>query len=59
MSERVGLPQAARELGMGPQAVREQMKRGLLDIGLVLPNAKGTGYRYLIMREKLNKVLGK
>ncbi len=59
MSERVGLPQAARELGMGPQAVREHMKRGLLDIGLVLPNAKGTGYRYLIMREKLNKVLGK
>ena len=59
MTERVGLPQAARELGMGPQAVREHMKRGLLDIGLVLPNAKGTGYRYLIMREKLNKVLGK
>ena len=57
--ERVGLPQAAKELGMNPQAVREYMKRGLIDIGLVLPNAKGTGYRYVIMREKLNKVIGK
>ena len=59
MTERVGLPQAAKELGMNPQGVRECMKRGLIDIGIVIPNAKGTGYRYLIFREKLNKVLGK
>lgn len=59
MSERVSLPQAAKELGMNPQGVREYMKRGLIDIGLVLPNSRGTGYRYIIMREKLNKVLGK
>jgi len=38
MSERVSLPQAAKELGMNPQGVREYMKRGLIDIGLVLPN---------------------
>lgn len=50
---------AARELGMNPQGLREYMKRGLIDIGLVLPNSKGTGFRYIIMREKLNRVMGK
>ena len=41
MSERVSLKQAAAELGMSPQGVREYMKRGLIDIGVVLPNIKG------------------
>ena len=36
--ERVSLLDAARELGMNPQGLREYMKRGLIDIGLVLPN---------------------
>lgn len=40
--ERVSLLDAARELGMNPQGLREYMKRGLIDIGLVLPNSKGT-----------------
>lgn len=57
--ERVSLLDAARELGMNPQGLREYMKRGLIDIGLVLPNSKGTGFRYIIMREKLNRVMGK
>ena len=57
--ERVSLLDAARELGMNPQGLREYMKRGLIDIGLVLPNSKGTGFRYIIMREKLNRILGK
>ncbi len=56
--QRVSVAQASKELGMNPQGVREYMKRGLIDIGFVVPNLSGTGYRYIIMREKLNKVLG-
>lgn len=55
------LMQAAKELGLSPQGVREYMKRGLIDIGIVVPSASGNGKikRYLIYREKLDKVLGK
>lgn len=56
MSERVSLKQAAAELGMSPQGVREYMKRGLIDIGVVLPNIKGKGKRqYFIYRDKLDR----
>lgn len=56
--QRVSVNQASKELGMNPQGVREYMKRGLIDIGFVVPNMTGTGMRYIIMRNKLNKVLG-
>lgn len=56
--QRVSVIQASKELGMNPQGVREYMKRGLIDIGIVVPNMTGTGFRYIIMRSKLNKVLG-
>ena len=56
--QRVSVIQASKELGMNPQGVREYMKRGLIDIGFVVPNMPGTGMRYIIMRNKLNKVLG-
>ena len=56
--QRVSVIQASKELGMNPQGVREYMKRGLIDIGFVVPNIPGTGHRYVIMRNKLNKVLG-
>lgn len=59
MSQRVSVLDAAKELGMNPQGVREYMKRGIFDIGEVVPNMKGTGYRYIIVREKLNKILGR
>lgn len=55
----VSVTQAARELGLAPQGVREYMKRGLIDIGDVLPAIRGKGYRYKIYRSKLNKHLGK
>lgn len=60
-SERVSLAQAARELGLAPQGVREYMKKGLIDIGAVVPAASGRGKskRYLIYRDKLDKFLGK
>jgi len=58
-SNRVSVQQAAKELGMNPQGVREYMKRGLIDIGLVVPSLTGDGNRYIIMREKLDKVLGR
>ena len=61
MNERVSVTQAAKELGMNPQGVREHMKRGLLDIGDVLPalSGKANKYSYHIYRRKLDKVLGK
>jgi len=59
-SRRVPLPQAAAELGMSPQGLREYMKRGIIDIGEVLPAANGgTCKRYCIFRDKLDKYMGK
>lgn len=60
MGNRVSVAQAAKELGMAPQGVREYMKRGLIDIGMVLPAANGAKtHSYVIMRDKLDRVLGK
>ena len=58
-TERVPLVQAARELGIAPQGLREYMKRGLIDLGLVMPSLEGKRYNYLIYRDKLDQVLGK
>ncbi len=59
MSERVSVPQAAKELGLAPQGVREYMKRGLLDIGDVLPSVRGSRQTYLIFRDKLDAYIGR
>lgn len=60
MSVRVTVEQAAKEMGIAPQGVREYMKRGLIDIGVVLPAINGgKTQRYLIYRDKLDKHLGK
>ncbi|MDE7183811.1 MAG: hypothetical protein K2O40_04870 [Lachnospiraceae bacterium] len=40
-SRRVSVPQAAAELGMSPQGLREYMKKGIIDNGEVLPAANG------------------
>lgn len=58
-TERVPLLQAAKELGIAPQGLREYMKRGLIDLGLVMPSLDGKRHSYLIYRDKLNQVLGK
>ena len=57
-SERVPLLQAAKELGIAPQGLREYMKRGLIDLGMVMPGS-GKRKNYLIYRDKLDRVLGK
>lgn len=63
--QRVSVMQAAKELGLAPQGVREYMKRGLIDIGDVLPavssNKKNGNkkYRYVIYRNKLDRHIGK
>lgn len=61
MTERVPIAEASALLGISKQAIRIQMQRGILDIGLVMPSSKGNGKikQYLIFREKLNKVLGR
>lgn len=56
--ERVPLLQAAKELGIAPQGLREYMKRGLIDLGVVMPGS-GKRKNYLIYRDKLDRVLGK
>lgn len=56
---RVPLLQAAKELGTSPQGVREHMRRGLWDLGSVVPpKKKGGQYQYHIYRPKLDKMLG-
>lgn len=58
-SRRVPLPQAAAELGMSAQGLREYMKMGIIDIGEVLPAANGgKGKRYHIFRDKLDRYMG-
>lgn len=60
-NERVSLLVAAKELGLAPQGLREYMKRGLIDIGVVVPSATGTSNtkRYLIYRDKLDRFIGR
>lgn len=59
-SNRVPVTQAAKEMGMAPQGVRECMKRGLIDIGVVLPARNGSAtLTYHIYRDKLDRHLGK
>lgn len=59
--ERVSVTQAAKELGVAPQSVREHMRRGLWNLGDVF-SPKQTGkalWEYHIYRRKLDKHLGK
>lgn len=58
-SRRVPTAQAAAEMGMSIQGMREYMKKGLIDIGEVLPAASGNGKRYHVYRDKLDRYLGK
>lgn len=60
MSNRVTIKEAAVELGMSEQGVRECMKRNLIDIGVVMPALNGSKQlSYHIYRDKLNRHLGK
>ncbi|MDE6314047.1 MAG: hypothetical protein K2M46_10620 [Lachnospiraceae bacterium] len=66
MKKAISVDQAANEMGISPQAVRERMKRGLVDLGDVVPIMERKGrkksqssqkYRYYIYRNKLDKWL--
>lgn len=62
MSQRVTIAQAAKELGMAPQAVRERMKSGELDdIGYIHKSIAGKGdkKRYYIYRDMLDAHIGR
>ena len=61
MCERVPIKQAAQELGMSRQAVREQMRRNIFDIGDYIPKEK-TGKKqdeFHVYRPKLDRHLGR
>ena len=56
---RIPLPEAAKLLGTSPQGVREHMKRGLWDLGSVIPpKKKGGQWQYHIYKPKLYRLLG-
>ena len=58
--QRVSLLDAAVEIGCAPQALREHMKKGLWDLGEVVPpDQRSKNYRYYVFRRKLNRFLGK
>lgn len=61
MAERETLTaaQAGKILGISAQAVREQMKAGVLPIGDYWENSKGTGYRFRVYKDKLDRHMGK
>lgn len=61
MAERETLTvnETAKILGISPQAVREQMKAGVLPIGVYWENSKGTGYRFKVYKDKLDRHMGK
>ena len=59
MTERVAVDQAAKELGIAPETVRYYMLTHQIDIGTVVKSATGKTFRYLIFRDKLNKILGR
>lgn len=59
VTERVPLHQAAKEIGMSNQGLREYMKRGKIDIGYVYPSLQGKTHNYVIFRDKLDAYLGK
>lgn len=58
---RVPTWQAAKELGVAQQAVRERMRRGIWDLGDVIPpeDNEGQNYSFHIYRPKLDRKLGK
>ena len=60
LSERLTTEEAAKEIGCRVQAVRENMRRGIWDLGSVVPiGGKKRKYNYYVFREKLNQFLGK
>lgn len=60
MSERLTTEEAAKEIGCRVQAVRENMRRGIWDLGSVVPSGgKKRKYTYYVFRQKLNRFLGK
>lgn len=58
-SERVTVKQAAAELGMSPQGVREHMKRNLFKIPIGEVTKTSSQYTYHIYRRMLDRHLGK
>lgn len=60
-SEKVSVRQAAIELGVSENAVRERMRRGLYPIGVFIPKhiSLKKHDRFEIYRSKLDRFLGK
>ena len=60
MSQRVSVPDAAKEIGCDPQYLRQQMKSGHWDLGsYVKPGHGKNRASYFVFRDKLDRFLGK
>jgi len=59
-SERVTIAEAARMIGISQQGLREYVKRGIIPIGVAVPDlGQGKTHRYFIPRDKLEAFLGR
>lgn len=60
MNQRVSVFEAAAEIGCHPQYLRQQMRTGKWDLGIVVkPPCNCSRFQYFIFRAKLDKFLGK
>lgn len=56
---KVTVAEAAKMIGVDPDYLRQRMKRGEWDLGVVVPPPKGGQiYKYIIFRPKLERFLG-
>ncbi len=51
--------QASPLLGMSPDYIRAQLRRGMLPIGHAMKSPKGKHWRFMIYPEMLSKYIGK
>ncbi len=59
MSQRVSVPDAAKEIGCDQNYLRQQMRRGEWDLGsYVRPGRGKKKASYFVFRNKLDKFLG-
>lgn len=56
MNETYKISEVAQRLGMNPQGVRIQIRRGMLP-GRAVPSVTGNGYRYIIPKEAFDKFM--
>lgn len=52
---RISVADAAKRLGTSPDFIRYSLQKGTLPIGHAVENRRGTGYRYFVYLEALER----